>query len=176
MIRTLPPRPSLEQLKKQAKDLRKRHQSASTEAAERIKANLPKFSAASADLNVLAGLRDEHIRDVLREIDQQDCTRALTGAESIVRWRLLSNMSMRVRGLLEWSTGNEPVQQSQGQQYTVPQGLTKLSADRWTNLLWKIWPICGRASPTRRAKKAFCRCNRSSSRCSIPFCARRCNL
>ena len=104
MIRTLPPRPSLEQLKKQAKDLRKGHQSASTEAAERIKANLPKFSAASADeilhgecslqeaqhgiaseygckhwdmlyavvaaaLNVLAGLCDEHIQDVLREMD-----------------------------------------------------------------------------------------------------------
>ena len=123
MIRTLPPpRPSLEQLKKQAKDLRKGHQSASTEAAERIKANLPKFSAASADeilhgecsmqeaqhgiaseygckhwdmlyavvaaaLNVLAGLCDEHIQDVLREIGQQDSTRALNGAGLIVSWR-----------------------------------------------------------------------------------------
>ena len=138
MMRKLTPRPRLEQLNSQARDLCKEHQSAPTEAVERIRANLPKFSAASADeilhgecslqeaqhviageygckhwvcavatadLNVLAGLRDVHIQDVLREIDQQDCTRALTGAGSIVRWRLPSNMSMRVRGLLEWPTG-----------------------------------------------------------------------
>ena len=49
MIRILPPNPSLEQLKNQAKDLRKRHQSASTEAAERIHVYLPALSAASVD-------------------------------------------------------------------------------------------------------------------------------
>ena len=36
MTRTLPPNPSLEQFEKQAKDLRKGHQSVSTEAAERM--------------------------------------------------------------------------------------------------------------------------------------------
>mgnify|MGYP001276385394 CR=1 FL=1 len=49
MIRTLPPNPSLEQLKKQVKDLRKRRQSASTEAAERIQVYPPRLSAASVD-------------------------------------------------------------------------------------------------------------------------------
>jgi len=135
MTRTLPPNPSLEQLKKQAKDLRKRHQSASTEAAEWIQVYLPRLSAASvdeilqgdfslqeaqhviaceygckhwqmlcsvvaADLNMLAGLSDAHIQDVLRQIDQQDCTRAFNGAGSIVSWRLMSNMSQRVRTII----------------------------------------------------------------------------
>jgi len=135
MTRTLPPNPSLEQLKKQAKDLRKRHQSASTEAAEWIQVYLPRLSAASvdeilqgdfslqeaqhviaceygckhwqmlcsvvaADLNMLAGLSDAHIQDVLRQIDQQDCTRAFNGAGSIVSWRLMSNMSQHVRTII----------------------------------------------------------------------------
>ena len=132
MTRTLPPRPSLEQLKKQAKDLRKGHQSAATEAAERIEIHLPRLSGASpdeilqgdfslqeaqhvvaceygckhwemlcavvaADLNVLAGMRDVHIQEILRQIDQRDCTMALNGAGPIVAWRILSNMSLRVR-------------------------------------------------------------------------------
>ena len=135
MTRTLPPNPSLEQFEKQAKDLRKGHQSVSTEAAERIKVYLPRLSAASvdeilqkdfslqeaqhviaceygckhwqmlcnvvaADLNVLAGLRDTHIQELLRQIDQEDCTRAFNGAGSIVRWRLMSNMSQRVRTII----------------------------------------------------------------------------
>ena len=135
MIRTLPPNPSLEQLKKQVKDLRKRRQSASTEAAERIQVYLPRLTAAfvdkisqgdfslheaqhviaceygckhwqmlcnvvAADLNVLAGLRDTHIQELLRQIDQEDCTRAFNGAGSIVRWRLMSNMSQRVRTII----------------------------------------------------------------------------
>ncbi len=135
MTRTLPPNPSLEQFKKQAKDLRKGHQSVSTEAAERIKVYLPRLSAASvdeilqgdfslqeaqhviaceygckhwqmlcnvvaADLNVLAGLRDTHIQELLRQIDQEDCTRAFNGAGSIVRWRLMGNMSQRVRTII----------------------------------------------------------------------------
>ena len=45
MTRVLPPRPSLEQLKKQAKDLRKAHRSASSQAAERIVAHLPRLSS-----------------------------------------------------------------------------------------------------------------------------------
>ena len=49
MNRALPPHPSLEQLKNQAKDLRKRHQSASTEAAERIQVYLPRLTAAFVD-------------------------------------------------------------------------------------------------------------------------------
>lgn len=135
MTRTLPPRPSLEQLKKQAKDLRKEHQSASLQAAERIKIYLPKLSdvapeeilqgdfslqeaqhviaceygckhwemlcsVVAADLNILAGLRDVHIQNLLREIDQQDFTYALVGSGPIVFWRLMSNMSLRVRTLI----------------------------------------------------------------------------
>ncbi len=135
MTRTLPSNPSLEQFKTQAKGLRKGHQSASTEAAERIKVYLPRLSSASvdeilqgdfslqeaqhviaceygckhwqmlcnvvaADLNVLAGLRDTHIQELLRQIDQEDCTRAFNGAGSIVRWRLMSNMSQRVRTII----------------------------------------------------------------------------
>ncbi|MFL2542491.1 MAG: FliG C-terminal domain-containing protein [Candidatus Latescibacterota bacterium] len=55
------------------------------------------YAVVAAALNVLAGLCDEHIQDVLREIDQQDSTRALNGAGLIVSWRLPRNMSMRVR-------------------------------------------------------------------------------
>ena len=115
MHRALPLHPSLEQLKKQAKDLRKGHQSASAEAAERIKESLPRLSDATveeilqghfslqeaqhviaceygckhwemlcgvvdADLNVLAGLSDVHIQELLREVGQKDCTRAFNGA------------------------------------------------------------------------------------------------
>ena len=54
----------------------------------------------AADLNVLAGLRDTHIQELLRQIDQEDCTRAFNGAGSIVRWRLMSNMSQRVRTII----------------------------------------------------------------------------
>ena len=132
MHRALPLHPSLEQLKKQAKDLRKGHQSASAEAAERIKESLPRLSDATveeilqghfslqeaqhviaceygckhwemlcgvvdADLNVLAGLSDVHIQELLREVDQKDCTRAFNGAGPIVGWRFLGNMSRRVR-------------------------------------------------------------------------------
>ena len=131
MHRALPLHPSLEQLKKQAKDLRKGHQSASAEAAERIKESLPRLSDATveeilqghfslqeaqhviaceygckhwemlcgvvdADLNVLAGLSDVHIQELLREVDQKDCTRAFNGAGQIVGWRFLGNMSRRV--------------------------------------------------------------------------------
>ena len=49
MHRALPLHPSLEQLKKQAKDLRKGHQSASAEAAERIKESLPRLSDATVE-------------------------------------------------------------------------------------------------------------------------------
>ena len=48
MSKSLPPSPSLEQLKKQAKDLRKAHRSADPEAAERIAVNLPRLAGASA--------------------------------------------------------------------------------------------------------------------------------
>ena len=54
MSRTLPPRPSLEQLKKQAKDLRREHQSASPPAAERIEAHLPRCSGATTE-DILRG-------------------------------------------------------------------------------------------------------------------------
>ena len=49
MSKTLPPRPNLEQLKKQAKDLRKAHQSANAETAARIKAHLPRLAKASEE-------------------------------------------------------------------------------------------------------------------------------
>ena len=54
-------------------------------------------SVVAADLNVLAGLIDAHIQELLRQIDQEDCTRALNGVGSIVGWRIMSNMSLRVR-------------------------------------------------------------------------------
>ena len=49
MSRVLPPNPSLEQLKKQAKDLRKAHQSASPQAAQSIKAHLPRLAKATEE-------------------------------------------------------------------------------------------------------------------------------
>jgi hypothetical protein len=45
----LPSRPSLEQLKKQAKDLRKAHRLADPEAVRRIRTHLPRLSQTSAD-------------------------------------------------------------------------------------------------------------------------------
>jgi len=49
MSKTLPPRPNFEQLKKQAKDLRKAHQSADAETAARIEAHLPRLAKASEE-------------------------------------------------------------------------------------------------------------------------------
>ena len=54
MSKQLPPRPNLEQLKKQAKDLRKAHQSADPEAAKRIEEHLPRLSSAS-EAEILQG-------------------------------------------------------------------------------------------------------------------------
>ena len=54
MSRRLPPKPSLEQLKKQAKDLLKAHKSADSGAATRIRACLPRLSEASEE-DILAG-------------------------------------------------------------------------------------------------------------------------
>ena len=50
----LPPNPSLKQLKNRAKDLRKAHQSAAPQAAERIKEHLPRLGKASTE-EILAG-------------------------------------------------------------------------------------------------------------------------
>ena len=47
MSRSLPANPSFEQLKKQAKDLRKAHRSADPEAAQRIKTHLPRLAETS---------------------------------------------------------------------------------------------------------------------------------
>src|SRR5882724_10180747 len=47
MPKSLPPRPSLEQLKKQAKDLRKSHASGTDESLVRIRENHPRFGNAS---------------------------------------------------------------------------------------------------------------------------------
>jgi ankyrin repeat protein len=49
MSKSLPSRPNLEQLKKQAKDLLKAHQSGDLETLERIQANHPDYSSASKD-------------------------------------------------------------------------------------------------------------------------------
>ena len=135
MHRTLPNRPSLEQLKKQAKDLRKAHRSSSPEVVERIQSHLPRLSTATpeeiiagnfslqeaqhviaceygckhwemlcslvtGDLNALAGLSNEHIQTLLREVDQQDFIRAFMGAGYTVSQRFLSVMSQRVRKLV----------------------------------------------------------------------------
>ena len=49
MNRTLPNRPNLKQLKKQAKDLRNAHKAASPDAATRIQQHLPRLSKATPD-------------------------------------------------------------------------------------------------------------------------------
>ena len=49
MSKQLPPRPNLEQLKKQAKDLRKAHQSAAAEAAKQIREHLPRLADSSEE-------------------------------------------------------------------------------------------------------------------------------
>jgi flagellar motor component MotA/O6-methylguanine-DNA--protein-cysteine methyltransferase len=49
MSRQLPPRPSLEQFKKQAKDLRRAHQSGDPESARRIKEHLPRLADVSEE-------------------------------------------------------------------------------------------------------------------------------
>lgn len=64
MPTTLSPYPNLEQLKKQAKDLRKAHASGSSEAAKRLQAYLHGFSDLSPDDVLMAalGLRDaQHV-------------------------------------------------------------------------------------------------------------------
>src|SRR5260370_15568887 len=87
MPKSLPPRPSLEQLKKQAKDLLKSHASRTDESLARIRENHPRFGNASQSelQNVKFSLSDaqlviareygfaswpklnEHIRSVLVE-------------------------------------------------------------------------------------------------------------
>ena len=166
MSRTLPPSPSLEQLKKQAKDLLKEHKSATPEAAERIKAHLPRHSSATvedilgddlslqeaqhviaceygckhwdmlravaaADLNVLAGLSDEHIQVLLRQVDQQDCIRAFNGAGSIVSERFLSLMSLRVRTfILEEIAAQQELSEEERRdaRYTILTKATEMAA------------------------------------------------
>ena len=49
MSKQLPPKPRLEQLKKQARDLRKAYQSADAEAMRRLREHLPRLSGASDD-------------------------------------------------------------------------------------------------------------------------------
>ena len=60
----------------------------------------------AADLNVLAGLRDMHIQECLRKIDQKDFTRAFNGAGAVVSERFLSNLSLRVRTFLRAPRGD----------------------------------------------------------------------
>lgn len=50
-----------------------------------------------ADLDLLANLRDEEIKECLREIDYKDVVRAFKASGAVVRERFLSNMSLRVR-------------------------------------------------------------------------------
>jgi flagellar motor component MotA len=77
MSRQLPPHPSIEQLKKQAKDLRKAHQSANAEVMAQIKEHLPRFSDAS----------DEELRSA--EISLQDCQHIIAREYGFESWNWL---------------------------------------------------------------------------------------
>jgi len=65
MSQKLPPQPSLEQLRKQAKDLLKAHKSADPEAATRIRAFLPRLSKASEEDILAADLSLQETQHVL---------------------------------------------------------------------------------------------------------------
>ena len=77
MSRQLPPHPSIEQLKKQAKDLRKAHQSADAEALAQIKEHLPRLADAS----------DEEVRDA--EVSLQDCQHVIAREYGFESWNWL---------------------------------------------------------------------------------------
>ena len=77
MSRQLPPHPSIEQLKKQAKDLRKAHQSADAEVMAQIKEHLPRFADAS----------DEEVRTA--EISLQDCQHIVAREYGFESWNWL---------------------------------------------------------------------------------------
>ena len=77
MSRQLPPHPSIEQLKKQAKDLRKEHQSADAEVMAQIKEHLPRFADAS----------DEEVRTA--EISLQDCQHIVAREYGFESWNWL---------------------------------------------------------------------------------------
>jgi len=77
MSKQLPPQPSLEQLKKQAKDLRKAHQSADPEAAKRIQEHLPRLSGASEE-EILGG-----------EFSLQEAQHVIAGEYGFKNWNWL---------------------------------------------------------------------------------------
>jgi flagellar motor component MotA len=65
MSKKLPPKPSIEQLKKQAKDLLKAHKSADSGAATRIRAFLPRLSEAAEEDILAADLSLQEAQHVL---------------------------------------------------------------------------------------------------------------
>jgi len=77
MSRQLPPHPSIEQLKKQAKDLRKAHQSADAEVMAQIVEHLPR----------LAGASDEEMRGA--EVSLQDCQHIIAREYGFESWNWL---------------------------------------------------------------------------------------
>jgi len=77
MSMQLPPHPSLEQLKKQAKDLRKARQSGDAEATKRLRAHLPRLSDAS----------EEEARAA--EVSLQDCQHIIAREYGFESWNWL---------------------------------------------------------------------------------------
>ena len=73
----LPPHPSIEQLKKQAKDLRKAHQSGNAEVMVRFKEHLPRLFDAS----------DDELRNA--EISLQDCQHVVAREHGFESWNWL---------------------------------------------------------------------------------------
>jgi hypothetical protein len=78
MSKQLPPHPSLKQLKNQAKDLRRAHQSADPDALERIRAHLPRLPEAT----------DEQLRGA--EITLQDCQHVIAREYEFESWNWVS--------------------------------------------------------------------------------------
>ena len=77
MSKQLPPKPNLEQLKKQAKDLRKAHQAGDAEAIARIREHLPRLSGAS----------DEEIRQA--DVSLTEIQHVIAGEYEFRNWNWL---------------------------------------------------------------------------------------
>ena len=84
----------------------------------------------AADLNLLAGLTDEHLQTLLRELDQQDFIRAFDGAGTIVSERFLSNMSLRVRTFILEATAQQELSEEERRdaRHTILAKATEMAA------------------------------------------------
>lgn len=95
MSRQLPPHPSIEQLKKQAKDLRRAHQSGEADAIARIRAHLPRLAQAS----------DEQIRTA--EVALQEAQHVVAGEYGFKNWNWLQAVAENEFDLLAKLTDRE---------------------------------------------------------------------